>query len=229
VSLYTPSALAAKQATRDIPIVILAGDPLGTGLVASLARPGGNITGFSTMAAETHGKCVELFRDMLPSLRRVAVLGHTADPLYAKSFVEQVQLAGRITGIEIQPVIMVHGPDELGAAFAAMARERADAVVVGTLATKQVADLAFEHRLPAASGSNSFAEVGGLMSYGADEPVLYRRAAVFVHKILQGQKPTEMPVEQPTKFKLVISLKTAKSLGIEVPLFFQQRADEVIE
>jgi putative tryptophan/tyrosine transport system substrate-binding protein len=229
VALYTPCGLAAKEATREIPIVLLTGDPLGTGLVASLARPGGNITGLSMMAAETHGKLVELFHDMLPAMRHVAVLLNAADPVFAKLVFEQVQLAGRITGIEIQP-ITVRGPEELNVAFAAMVRGRADAVVIqGSLSTKRVADLALEHRLPAASLSRSFADVGGLMSYGADGPALFRRSALFVHKVLGGSKPTDMPVEQPTKFELVVNLKTANALGIDVPSFFQQRADEVIE
>jgi ABC-type uncharacterized transport system substrate-binding protein len=229
VALYTPCGLAAKEATREIPIVLLTGDPLTTGLVASLARPGGNITGLSMMAAEIHGKCVELLRDMLPATRRVAVLANAADPVFAKLVLEQVELAGRITGIEIQQSI-VRGPEELDAGFAAMVRERADAVVIqGSLSTKRVADLALEHRLPAASISRAFTDVGGLISYGADGPDLFRRSAIFVHKILQGGKPMDIPVEQPTKFELVVNLKTAKALGIEVPLFFQQRADAVIE
>jgi putative ABC transport system substrate-binding protein len=229
VALYTPCGLAAKEATREIPIVLLTGDPLGTGLVASLARPGGNVTGLSMMAAETHGKLIELLHDMLPAMRHVAVLINAADPVFAKLVLEQVHLAGRITGIEIKP-ITVRGPEELNVAFAAMVKEQADAVVIqGSLSTKRVADLALEHRLPAASLSRSFADVGGLMSYGADGPVLFRRTALFVHKILEGSKPTDMPVEQPTKFELVVNLKTAKALGIDVPSFFQQRADEIIE
>jgi putative ABC transport system substrate-binding protein len=228
-SLYTPCGLAAKEATRAIPIVLLTGDPLGTGLVTSLARPGGNITGLSMMAGETHGKLVELLRDMIPATRRLAVLANSADPAFAKLVLEYVELAGRITGAEIQP-IMVHGAEELDAGFATAEKGRADGVVVqGSLSTKRAADLALEHRLPAAGLSRSFADVGGLMSYGADGPDLFRRSALFVHKILQGNKPMDMPVEQPTKFELAINLKTAKALGIEVPLFFQQRADVVIE
>jgi putative ABC transport system substrate-binding protein len=187
VALYTPCGLAAKEATREIPIVLLTGDPLGTGLVASLARPGGNVTGLSMMAAETHGKLIELFYDMLPAMRHVAVLINAADPVFAKLVLEQVQLAGRITGIEIKP-ITVRGPEELNVAFAAMVKEQADAVVIqGSLSTKRVADLALEHRLPAASLSRSFADVGGLMSYGADGPVLFRRTALFCAQDFGGQ------------------------------------------
>jgi putative tryptophan/tyrosine transport system substrate-binding protein len=230
VALYVPCALAAKQATQDIPIVIIAADPVETGIIPSLARPGGNITGVSLMSAALVGKCIELFRDMLPATRRVAVLTSAADPLFAKLVLEQVDVASRVTGVEIQP-IMVRGPDEeLDAAFAAMVREHADALVIqGSLSTKRLADLALEHRLPAASTTRAFADVGGLMSYGADGPALFRRGALFVHKILQGNKPTDMPVEQPTKFELAVNFKTAKALGIDVPWFFQQRADTIIE
>ena len=165
VALYVPCALAAKQATRDIPIVIVAADPVETGIVASLARPGGNITGVSLMSAVLIGKCVELFRDMQATTRRVALLTNAADPLFAKLILDQAQLAGRITGIEIQQ-ITVRGPDEeLEAAFAAVARGRAEALVIqGSLSTKRIADLAVEHRLPAASTTRGFVDAGGLMS-----------------------------------------------------------------
>ena len=229
VALYTPCALAAQQATRQIPIVVVSGDPVGTGLVASLARPGGNITGISLMAAELHGKCVELFRDILPSVRRVAVLLNAEDSFW-KQIREQVQLAGRASGIEIAPSLMVRGPNEIDAAFATMKKEGAGAVVVhGSLSTKNVAELALKHGLPAATQTRSFAEVGGLMSYGADGPDVFRQSALFVTKILQGGNPTNMPVEQPTKFELAINLRTAKALGITVPESFLLRADQVIE
>jgi putative ABC transport system substrate-binding protein len=204
------------------------GDPLGSGLVPSLARPGGNITGISLMAAELHGKCVELLRDMIPSVHRVAGLANANDP-FSKPFLEQFQLAGKTAGIQIAPVT-VHTPDEIDAVFAMVKKEGADAVVVqGSLASKNVAELALKHHLPSATVPRSFAEMGGLLSYGADDPDSFRRSASFVIKILQGGKPGDIPVEQPTKFELVINLKTAKTLGIEVPLFFQQRADQVIE
>jgi putative ABC transport system substrate-binding protein len=229
VALLTPCALAAQKATREIPIVVVSGDPLGTGLVTSLARPGGNITGISLMAAEMHGKCVELFRDIFPSMRRIAVLLNAADP-FSKQVREQVQLAGRTTGIEIAPSVMVRGPDEIDAAFAAMKNEGAGAVVVqGSLTTKNVADLALKHRLPAAAQTRSFAEVGGLISYGADGPPVFRQSTLFVTKILQGGNPANMPIEQPTKFELVVNLRSAKALGITVPESFLLRADQVIE
>jgi len=229
VALYTPCALAAKQATREIPIVVVSGDPVGTGLVPSLARPGGNLTGVSLIAAEMHGKCVELFRDMLPSLRRVAALGNAADP-FSKPFLEKVRQAGKTTGLEIAPTMMVGGPQEVEAAFANIKKEEAGAVVVqGSLASKSVADLAVRYGLPAATVPRSFAEAGGLLSYGADSSTSFRQSARFVVKILQGGSPAGMPIEQPTKFELVVNLKTAKMLGLAVPETFLQRADAIIE
>jgi putative tryptophan/tyrosine transport system substrate-binding protein len=229
VALYTHCALAAQQATREIPIVVVSGDPVGTGLVTSLNRPGGNITGLSLMTAEMHGKCVELFRDMLPFVRRVAVLLNAEDPFW-KQIQGQVQLAGRGAGIEIAPSVMVRGSDEIDAAFAAMKKEGAGAVVVhASLSTKNVADLALSHGLPTGTQTRSFAGVGGLMSYGADGPDIFRKTALYVTKILQGGNPASMPVEQPTKFELIVNLITAKALGIVVPESFLVRADEVIE
>jgi len=230
VALYISCALAAKQATRDIPIVIVAADPVETGIVASLPRPGGNITGVSLMSAVLIGKCVELFRDMLGSPRRVALLTNAADPLFAKLILDQVELAGRIMNIEIQP-ITVRGPDEeLEAAFATMTRERAQALIIqGSLSTKRIADLAVEHRLPAASTTRGFVDAGGLMSYGADGPALFRQGAKFVQRILQGQLPNDLPIEQPTKFELAINLKTAKAMGLTIPETFLFRADALIE
>jgi len=230
VALFTPCALAAKQATRDIPIVILSGDPLGTGLVDSLSRPGANVTGLSQMAAEATSKNVELFRDMLPSARRIAVMVNAADPVFAKSLLEQAQRAGAGTGSDISPVVTVHGPDDLEAAFAKVVKEKADAMIFqGSLPTKRMAELAIARRLPAATGLRAFAEIGGLMSYNADTRLLFRRAATFVDKIWRGDKPADLPIEQPTKFELVINLKTAKAIGLALPESFLLRADEVIE
>jgi len=187
VALFTPCALAAKQASREIPIVIVTGDPLGTGLVESLSRPGANITGLSQMGAETHGKCVELFRDMLPSAQRVALIANAADPVFAKSFLEQARLASSPTGIG--PVVTIGGPDELQAAFDTVVREKADAVVFqASLPTKRMVELALAYRVPAATIIRAFAEIGGLMSYGSDGPALFRRTASFVHKIMGGEK-----------------------------------------
>jgi len=230
VALYVPPSLAAKQATREIPIVVIVGDPVETGIVPSLARPGGNITGVSLMASALNGKSVELFRDMLPSARRVGVLGHATNPVFAKAMLDEVLLAGRPTGIEIQPVVMVNGPDELENAFVTTVKERADAVVVqGSLAIKPVTDMALKYRMPTASTARVFAEIGGLMSFGADGPASFRHGARFVQRILQGKQPKDIPIEQPTKFDLAINLKTAKAIGLTIPEAFLQRADALIE
>jgi putative ABC transport system substrate-binding protein len=229
VALFTPCVLAAQKATREIPIVVIAANPLEMGIVTSLARPGGNITGVSLMAAESHGKCVELLRDMLPSVQRIAALGNGADPSW-QQILDQVLLAGKVTGVEIAPAMVVRGPDEINAAFAAMKKDGAGGVVVqGSFSTRNVAELALKHRLPAATVPRAFAEVGALMSYGASGPETFRRSASFVIKVLQGGKPADIPVEQPTKFELVINLKTAKALGLTIPESFLLRADEVIE
>ena len=229
VAFTTPAGLAAKAATSTIPIVLLTGDPVGTGLVASLSRPGGNITGLSYMIPETHGKCVELLRDMLPSVQRVAVLGNAGDPSN-KQIIEQIQLAGRTTAIKIDPIVMVSGVDQFDAAFAKMAQEGSDAVVVhASLPPKNIADLALKYRLPAATSIRQFVEAAGLVSYGALESDLWRRSAIFVHKILQGSRPADLPVEQAVKFELVVNLTTAKALGLAMPQTLLLRADEVIE
>jgi putative ABC transport system substrate-binding protein len=230
VTLYVPPSLAAKQATRDIPIVAIVGDPVETGIVPSLARPGGNITGVSLMASALAGKSVELFRDMLPSVRRVGVLGHATNPVFAKAMLDEVLVAGRPTGTEIQPVVMVRGPDEFEGAFMTMVKERADAVVVqGSLAIKSLTDAAIKYRLPTASTPRVFADIGGLMSFGADGPASFRHGAKFVQRILQGKKPKDLPIEQPTKFELVINLKTAKAIGLTIPETFLRRVDVLIE
>ena len=162
--------------------------------------------------------------------RRVAVLTNGADPLFAKLALDQAELAGGIAGIKIQP-ITIRGPDEeLDAAFAAMARDQADAVVIqGSLSTKRLADLALEHRLPAASSTRAFVDAGGLLSYGADGPALFRLGAKFVHRILQGRQPTDLPIEQPTQFELAINLKTAKAMGLMIPETFLLRANALLE
>jgi putative ABC transport system substrate-binding protein len=230
VALYVPCALAAKKATQDIPIVILAGEPVETGIVTSLSKPGGNITGLSLMASASNGKSVELFRDMLPSVRRVGVLGHAANPVFAKAMLDEVRLAGDPTGTEIQPVVMVRGADELESAFTTFLSERVDAIVVqGSLAIKAVTDLAIKHRIPASSTPRAFAEIGGLLSFGADGPAAFRHGTTFVQRILQGKQPKDIPIEQPTKFDLAVNLKTAKAMGIAIPETFLLRADAVIE
>ena len=229
-AIFTPCALAAKQATREIPIFVIAGDPIGTGLVASLARPGGNITGLSNMGSEAAGKCVELFRDMLPSLSRVAVLANPVDP-FTRSILEQVQLAGRTTGIEIAPVAMVRALDEVEAAFAAIAKERAGAVVVqaGIFFQNAIADLAIKYRLPSASVLRPFVEAGGLLSYGTDDNERERQIGLYIARILKGAKPADLPVVQSSRFALVINAETARLLGLTVSPLMLTIADEVIE
>ncbi len=230
VTLYVPPSLAAKHATREIPIVVIVGDPVETGIVPSLAHPGGNITGVSLMASALAGKSVELFRDMLPSARRVGVLGHATNPVFAKAMLDEVLLAGGPTGIEIQPVVMVRGPDEFESALTTMVRERADAVVVqGSLAIKRLTDMAIKYRVPMVSTPRAFADIGGLMSFGADGPAAFRHGAKFVQRILQGRQPKDIPIEQPTKFELAINLKIAKAMGLTIPEAFLLRADAVLE
>jgi len=229
VPWFTPAAVAVKQATREIPIVCgLCGDMVGTGLVESLARPGGNVTGSSSLNPELAAKTVELIREMVPSAHRVAVLANAPDP-FSKQFLTQIQRAGEASGTEIN-AIMIHTAEELEAAFPAMETSRADAVIVQpSLPTKRVAELALSYRIPAVCTFRDFAYDGGLMAYFADEAEMYRGAAVLVGKVLKGANPAELPVEQPTRFELVINLKTARALGLDVPVQLQQLADEVIE
>jgi putative tryptophan/tyrosine transport system substrate-binding protein len=225
----TPVVLVAKRATTEIPIVMMGtADPVGMGIVASLARPGGNITGLAGQTAELAGKHVELLREMQPSLRRVAALCNSADP-FSKPFREQIELAGKSAGVEIVPFMVIAGA-ELDATFPVMASKKIEAVIVQpSLPLKQVADTAIKNRLPAVSPLAPFPKLGGLFAYVAKAKDYYGRAAYFVDKILKGAKPADLPVEQPTKFELVINLKTAKALGLAVPPSLLARADEVIE
>jgi putative ABC transport system substrate-binding protein len=228
VALYTPCARAAQQATRDIPIVAIVANPVETGFIASLARPGGNITGVSLMAAEAHGKCVEVFADMLPGARKVAALGNASDP-FMPLFLDKVHLSAKETGVEIITVT-VRSAEEIGQAFTTIAKEGAQALVMqGSLPSRAVAELALKQRLPAATFTRSFPEVGGLMSYGPNATDSFQRGVYFVIKVLEGAKPADIPAEQPTKFELVINLKTAKALGISMPATLLARADDVIE
>jgi len=229
VTWFTPTAVAAKQATGEIPIVMAeTGDPVGLGLVASLPRPGGNVTGMTTVAAELAGKSVQLIRDMLPSARRVTALANATDA-FSKPFLEQIQLGGEATGTRINPV-RISSSEEFETAFAAMEKDRPDAVIVQpSLPSKRAAELALKHRVPAVSVPRWFAEEGGLMSYSPRYVDLFRKAAVYVDKILKGARPADLPVEQPTHFELIINMKTARALGIAVPPTLLARADEVIE
>ena len=229
VTWFTPTTQAAKQATSQIPIVMAdAGDPVGTELVASLPRPGGNVTGIAGVTAELSGKCIELIRELLPAARRVTALANATDP-FSKPFLEKVQLAGEATGTTINPV-RISSREEFEGAFAAMEKERPDAVIVQpSLPSKRAAELALKHHVPAVSVPRWFAEEGGLMSYSARFADLYRKAAVYVDKILKGAQPADLPVEQPTIFEMVINLRTAKALGLTIPPAFIARADKVID
>ena len=229
VAAQTPAATAAKRATSQIPIVMAGvGDPVGTGLIASLARPGGNITGTSGTGTEMGAKTLELVRELIPSAKRVAVLANATDP-FTKPFLDQLQRAGRALSLEISP-ITIRETSEIGAAFPEMVKRRTDAVIVQpSLQRRIAAEMALKHRLPAVSPSGLFPSEGGLMSYSANQADLQREAAAYVDKILKGAKPADLPVQQPTRFELVINLKTAKVLGIKIPQTVLLRADLVIE
>jgi putative tryptophan/tyrosine transport system substrate-binding protein len=229
VTFQTPAGIAAKNATTEIPIVLgSAGDPVGTGLVASYARPGGNITGAAGAGPEVGAKALELVREVLPGVRRVAMLANATDPFHVP-LVKSIQDAGKSLGIDIVPML-VRRPDELDGAFAEVRKARAGAVVVQpSLPLKKTADLALKQRLPAFSTNASFPAAGGLMSYSADQPTLYRSSATFVDKILKGRKPADLPVELASKFLLVVNLRTARALGVTLPATMLTRANEVIE
>jgi putative ABC transport system substrate-binding protein len=229
VASETPAVAAAKRATATLPVVMApAGDPLGTGLVASLARPGGNVTGLSAATAELAGKSLELIREMLPAVRRIAALADPSNP-FSKSFLKHIDSSSRAIGVEIL-VVNVTAPEEFEGAFGGMMRDHAEAVVVQpTLPRQPIIELALKYRLPSVSGNRAFADGGGLMSYAGSLADRYRNAASYVDKILKGAKPADLPVQQPIKFELVINQKTAKALGLTVPPTLLARADEVIE
>jgi putative ABC transport system substrate-binding protein len=230
VAHFTPAAMAAKKATQTIPIVMApAGAPLQTGLVKSLAQPGGNITGLSAMAAELGGKRLELLRQLIPNLTRVAVLGSIPDP-FTKPFVEDLQASAARAGIRLQSVLVAE-PTEFEKAFAAMVSAGAQAVVIQPIFDthrSSIAALAARHRLPIMSSDRDTLVAGGLVSFWVDETELYARTPVFIDKILKGASPASLPIEQPTKFVLALNLKTAASLGLVVPQTMIISADEVI-
>jgi putative ABC transport system substrate-binding protein len=229
VAYQTPAATAAKQASSEVPIVMASvGDPVGTGLVASLARPGGNVTGTTAGAVETAGKLVELIREVLPLARRFAVLANEADP-FTKLFLAENDRVARSIGLEMEP-IMVRPAAPLDAAFQRMTDTRVDAVIIqGSLVRKDAVELAIRHRLPSISTNSIVPRIGGLMAYSADFTALLREVAVYIDKILKRQKPADLPVSFPTKFVLAINLKTAEAIGVTMPPMLLARADEVIE
>ena len=229
----TPPTLAAKQATTTIPIVMMGvGDPVGSGLVSSLARPGGNITGNTILGPEVAGKRLQLLKEVIPSLSRVVFLWNPDNASHPAQLAE-LRVAVEALGIKLLPV-PVRSSDEFDNAFAAMMRERPDAFLMTNdpfhqLSIGRIIDLLANNRLPGMFVTREVTVAGGLLSYGASLPDLFRRGAVYVHKILQGTKPADLPIEQPVKFELVVNLKTAKAMGLSIPESFLLRADETIE
>jgi putative tryptophan/tyrosine transport system substrate-binding protein len=232
----TPQALAAKQATKTIPIVFIGtADPVGSGLVTSLARPGGNVTGLSNLAAELVGKRLEQLMQAVPGVTRVAVLWHPGNlgDRTEKEMLKAADVAARALGVRLQ-FVEARGPADFDRAFSDMTRAYAGALTVlpsnmFSNERRRLVDLAAKNRLPAVFPFRDFADAGGLMAYGPNLADLSRRAATYVDKILKGAKPADLPVEQPTKFELVINLKTAKALGLTIPQSVLGRADEVIQ
>jgi len=234
VAVLTQASLAVKNATRTIPIVMIGvADPVSSDLVASLARPGANITGTSSMTAEIVGKHLELLKETFPKISRVAVLWNPANPIFQAIQLRETEDAARALGVRLQ-LVEARGTDEIDRAFETVARERTRAVLilndpVFTAHRKRMADLSAKHRLPAVSGTLEYTEAGGLMAYGPSFPDMHRRAATYVDKILKGAKPADLPIERPTKFELVINLKTAKQIGLTIPPNVLARADKVIK
>jgi putative ABC transport system substrate-binding protein len=229
----TLAPLAAKHATPTIPIVMAAaGDPVGTGLVPSLAKPGGNLTGLSNLSADLTAKRLQLLKEILPGLSRVAVLWNAANPI-AALLLRETEAAARTLGLQVQS-LEVRGPDDFENALPAAVSGGAGALFVVDdplvfIARLRIAAFAARNRLPMTAIYRQFAEAGGLMTFGANLADLYRRAAIYVDKILKGAKPADLPVEQPTKFELIINLKTAKALGLTIPQSLLIRADQLIE
>ena len=229
----TPPIQAAQQATRTIPIVVaVAGDIVGMGFAASLARPGGNVTGLTLLSPELSGKRLELLKEIVPGMIRVAVLYNSSNPVSAPQLTE-TQVAARSLGVQLQS-LGVRDANGFGSAFAAMTRERAGALMVLSDVMffnqrTRIVSLATKGRLPAVFWRSEFTEAGGLLAYGPNVSDMYRRAATYVDKILRGTKPADLPVEQPMKFEFIINLKTAKQIGLTIPQSVLYRADKVIK
>jgi putative ABC transport system substrate-binding protein len=230
----SPPALAAKAATTTIPIVFITPeDPVRLGLVASLARPGGNLSGINLLSGELAAKRLELLRELVPTAARVAVLVNEANPSTTETTLRDVEVAARAMGLQIQ-VLNASTSREIDEAFATIVRERSNILFVGndpffTSRRVQLAILAAQNSVPSTYGTREIAEVGGLMSYGANIPEGWRQAGAYVGRILKGAKPADLPVVQPTRFELVINIKTAKGLGLTIPDKVLALADEVIE
>ena len=225
--------LALKKATGTIPIVMAnSSDPVGIGLVASFARPGGNVTGLTNISVEIGGKILELLKEIVPRLNRVAIL--TTASAVTDVFLKEAEAPARALKLQLIPV-MVHGPDGFEGAFRAMTKEKVNGLVIRLQPNrfsahyKRVAELAIKNRLPSIAQQFTWTDAGGLMSYGADINVQYRRAAVYVDKILKGRKPAELPVEAPMKFEFAINLQTAKQIGLTIPQTVLFRATKVIK
>jgi putative ABC transport system substrate-binding protein len=233
VAVSVSAALAAKSGTRTIPVVFIASDPLGSGLVPSLARPVGNLTGFSLfLGDEFSSKWLELLKEAIPNASRMAILSNPLNPASA-NYMNVLRGAAEKLGVTLH-FQTVTNPDQLDGAFATMVAARAQAliVVVDPLIVRyrgRIVELAMTNRLPAMYGFRDFVDAGGLIAYGVNVPYLCRRAAIYVDKIIKGAEPADLPVEQPTNFELVINLQTAKALGLTVPPSLLARADEVIE
>jgi putative ABC transport system substrate-binding protein len=230
----TPAALAAKQATTTIPIVIgFVADPVGSGLVPRLARPRGNITGWTHLAGlELNAKRLEILKEAIPEATRIGALWNPANPIHEPSL-RVIEAAAQRLKVQLHPK-GVQDPHELEGAFSAMAQERLQGLTVPPdgmflVHRARIIELAAKHRIPTMYGVRELARAGGLMAYGVNLPEMYRHGALFVDRILRGAKPADLPVEQPTKFELVINLKTAKALGLTIPPSLLQRADQVIE
>ena len=233
VTRGTPAVMAAKNATGTVPVVMAAsGEPVGTGVVAGLARPGGNVTGLSALTTELIAKRLELLRETVVGIRRIAFLHNMENPAAPPQW-EELRTAAPSLGLEAQ-LLDVRKPEDIVRAFDTAVAQRADAILAATDTVtqtnrRQVVELAVKHRLPTMYHTREFVDAGGLMSYGVNYPDLYRRAATFVDKIFKGAKPADLPVEQPIKFELLINLKTARAIGIDIPPMLLARADEVIE
>ena len=229
----TPAVRAAQKATPSIPIVGIVGDPVGTGLVASLGRPGGNITGLTILAPDLSGKRLELLKEIVPKLSRVAVMLNPTNPVY-RTELQETHDAARVLGLEIQPIVEVSDSTTLQEGFAVLSRERPQALILLTdvmfySMREPILEYAAKSRMTVMYWGSEFTEAGGLISYGPLMNDLFRRAAIYVDKILKGAKPVDLPVEQPTKFELVINMKTAKQIGVTIPPNVLARADRVIK
>jgi putative tryptophan/tyrosine transport system substrate-binding protein len=232
----TGMILAAKKATNTIPVVMTGRftDPVGVGLVASLARPGGNITGLTNISGELGGKQLELLKEILPKLNRVAILRASSGTGVDDVFIKEAEVPARALGVKLV-IVKIQGPDDFDDAFRSMTKERANGLVIRLLPNtysvpfKRVANLTMKNRLPSISQQSTWTDAGGLISYGADPNIMYRRAATYVDKILKGAKPADLPIEAPTKFELRINLKTSKEIGLTIPQSVLYRADRVIK